>query len=273
MKITPNKKHRIVAYHDAHCPHEIDFSPILDFQHDYDPQFIVLNGDFLNMEYASHWSEPLFKEVGFGKLRKNILAELESGELLIDRIHKASPKAKILYVPGNHEKHLAWASIYYPALGIFPHMDVTKFDFKSDVARESDNALASILFDLLHADKYGMTVLPYNEELTIGHQTFLHGHQLSISNSPKLYPNKNIIFGHYHTETCITLNDGGDDTGENVVQHRAVPCMTKLGPFKPGYLGSKSTRWLNGFYVADVLANGLFDGRVKKILGGKVMIP
>lgn len=273
MKIMPSTKYKIIVYSDVHTPHEIDFTPVLKFQKTYDPQYIILNGDFLNMEWASHWTEPIFKELGFGKLRHQILEELAHGEALISRIHATSPKAKILFVPGNHEKHLAWASIYYPALGIATHIDTRKITFKTDVAKASDEALGHILTDTLHAKKYNMTVLPYNEELTIGHQTFLHGHQLSISNSPRLYPNKSITFGHYHTETCITLNDSGTGDGKDVVQHRCIPCMTKLGPQKPGYLGSKSTKWLNGFYVSEAREDHLFDGHVKKILGGRIMIP
>jgi hypothetical protein len=44
--------------------------------------------------------------------------------------------------------------------------------------------------------------------------------------------------------------------------------MCKLSP---GYLTDGSTRWLNGFWTAEVLSNGLFDGRVIKVLDGKVI--
>ena len=273
MKIMPKTAYKIIVYSDVHVPHEIDFAPVLKFQKSYDPQYIILNGDFLNMDWCSHWTEPVFKELGFGKLRKHIIEELNHGEALIARIHATSPKAKIFFVPGNHEKHLAWCSIYFPALGIASHLNANGMNFKSDVAKASDHALALILEEQLHAIKYDMDVLDYNEELTIGHQTFLHGHQLSISNSPRLYPMKNLVYGHYHQETCVTLNDSGSGDGKNVVQHRCIPCMTKLGPEKPGYLGSKSTKWLNGFYISEARADHLFDGRVKKLLGGKIMVP
>jgi predicted phosphodiesterase len=251
-------------------PHNIDFDKVLDFQRSYNPTHIVLGGDFLNLEFACHWNEALFKEIGFGKLRHNIMAEMHAGMDLIAQIREASPKAKLYFIPGNHEHHLFWAAQYFPALGIPTHIDMNKIDFKSDMASAGNHALAEILSSLLEAKLWKMHVLDYNEELQIGNITYLHGHQLSVSNTPRLYPNKNIVYGHYHTNNVMTLNDNGDD---NVVQHVAVPCMTRLGPQKPGYLSSKSTRWLNGFWIADVLANGLFDGRVKKILGGKIMIP
>lgn len=270
MKISCTSRQRHVAYYDVHVPHQINFEPVLNFQESYQPTHIILGGDFLNMEWCSHWNESLFKEMGFGKLRYQINKELEAGKKLIERIRNASPDAKLFFIPGNHEQHLFWAAQIYPALGISTHLDMRKINFKSDMAAAGSRALADILSEKLEAYKFDMHVLDYNEELQIGNITYLHGHQLSVSNTRSLYPNKNIVYGHYHTNNVITLNDNGDS---NVVQHTAVPCMTRLGPQKPGYLGSKSTRWLNGFWIADVLANGLFDGRVKKILGGKVMIP
>lgn len=199
------------------------------------------------------------------------MQEFEATRDFISDIRRASPKAELYFVPGNHEAHFFWAALYHPQLLISPELgDPAKLHFRTDMARAGNQALKQILEKHLSAEKFKMQVLPYYDELQIGKIVYLHGHQLSISNSPRLYPNKNIVFGHYHTHHTITLNDNGD--GE-ACQHVAVPCMTTLGPQKPGYLGSKSTRWLNGFWIADVLPNGLFDGRVKKVLGGRVMIP
>lgn len=270
MQLACNRKERHLAYYDVHVPHQINFTPVLEFQKLYDPTHIIIGGDFLNMEWCSHWNEPMFEEVGWGKLRHNLTRELAAGRSLIERIRNASPDAKLFFIPGNHEAHLLQAAQEYPKLLISTGIDMKKINFKSDMAKAGNRALANILSEKLDAKTFDMHVLDYYEELQIGNITYLHGHQLTVSNSPRLYPNKNLVFGHYHTDHLITLNDNGAD---KVVQHHAVPCMTQLGPQKPGYLGSKSTRWLNGFWIADVLSNGLFDGRVKKILGGKVLIP
>jgi predicted phosphodiesterase len=270
VRIAVRGPQRHIAYYDAHVPHNIDFTQILDFQKFYKPTHIVIGGDFLNMESCSHWNEGMFKEVGFGRLRANILGEMSAGQDLLCRIRCASPHAEIYYIPGNHENHVFWAAQHYPALGIATHVDTSKINFKCDMARAGNDATAAILEDMLKTEALKIHVLPYNEELTIGKITYLHGHQLSVSNSQRLYPGANIVYGHYHTDNLITLNDSGDG---QVKQHRAVPCMTHLGPQKPGYLKSKSTRWLNGLWLAEVLPNGLFDGRVKKVLGGKVMVP
>lgn len=261
---------RHVAYHDVHVPHQIPFGPILEFQREYKPTHIIINGDFLNLEHASHWNEGLFQRIGFDSVGEALRKELQAGQELIADIRRASPNAELYFVPGNHEQWLYWCALYYPQLGIYLGKEVSKH-YKADLAREGDVALQELLTRYLQADKFKMRVLPYNEPLDIGNIRYLHGHQLTVANSQKLYPTKNLVFGHWHTHNTVTLNDSGDP--RYVVQHVAVPCMTKLGPKSHAYNQSKSKRWLNGFWLADVLPNGLFDGRVKKVLGGEIMIP
>lgn len=271
MKIAVNSAQRHIAYHDVHVPHNIDFGPVLAFQKKYNPTHIIINGDFLNLEHASHWNEGLFKQIGYADVGKALREELAAGQRLLARIRAASPKAKIYFVPGNHEAWLYWCALYFPQLGILLGEEVNRKGYKDDLARAGDEALAELLRRYLQTDPLDITVLSFNEPLEIGNIMYLHGHQLSIANTPKLYPTKNIVYGHWHEHSVKTLNDSGDP--RYVVQHVAVPCMTRLGPKAHAYRQGKSSRWLNGFWVADVLPNGLFDGRVKKILGGKVMIP
>lgn len=264
-------RQRHVAYHDVHVPHEIPFKPILEFQKDYKPTHVIINGDFMNLDHASHWNEGLFKHIGYSDVSKALFAEIDAAKDLINRIRAASPNAELTFVPGNHENWLYWCALYHPQLGLLLGHGVNQKSYKADLARAGDEALAELLTRYLEADKFKMRVLPYNQPLEIGHITYLHGHQLTISNSPRLYPSKNLVFGHHHTHNTVTLNDSGDY--RHVVQHVAVPCMTKLGPKAHAYRQVKAGRWLNGFWIADVLPNGLFDGRVKKVLGGEIMIP
>jgi len=271
MRIPVHEVQRHVAYNDVHSPHNLNFDPVLSFQKKYEPTHIILNGDFLNLEWASHWNEAVFSDMGWDYIRDNLFKEFEAGRKLLSQIRTASPKAKIYLVPGNHEHWIYYAALYYPKLRIpLPARTTTK-GFKSDLAKQGDAALAYILSDkdVLNAKEYDLTVLPHNEHLDIGKITYLHGHQFNTyKNTITKYPSKNIVFGHFHTEYRDTGHNGGDYG--RAIQHTAVPCMTDLAP---GYLKDKSTRWLQGFWMADVLANGLFDGRVKKIFGGKVMIP
>lgn len=260
---------RHVGFFDVHVPRNIDFDKPLKFVQAYKPTDIIIGGDFLNLEFASHWNERVFKEIGFSKLRKLLENELHAGKVLLREVVSASPGASVYYLPGNHEAWLYWIALYYPSLGILPKIDVDRLSFKSDLAKMGDKCIADILKEVLETDKLNVKVLPYNEPLELGHLTYVHGDQFStISASMKMYPNKNIVAGHHHTHQVQTLHNAGDMN--RATQHTFVPCMTGLAP---GYLKCKSTRWLNGFWVCDILPNGMFDGRVKKVLGGKVMAP
>lgn len=269
MKVTVNAPQRHMAYHDVHVPHNIDFGPVLAWQKKFNPTHIVINGDFLNLEHASHWNEGVFKQIGYDDVGKALREELAAGQALLGRIRQASPKAKIFYVPGNHEHWLYYCALYFPQLGILLGREVPK-GYKVDLARAGDEALEELLRRYLQTDTMGITVLPFNEPLEIGHIMYLHGHQLTIANSAKLYPMKNLVFGHWHEHSTKGLNDSGDQ--KLVKEHTCVPCMTHLGPKSHAYRQGKSSRWMNGFYVAEVDKDGLFDGRIVKILGGKRII-
>jgi predicted phosphodiesterase len=270
MKVSVNAAQRHIAYHDVHVPHNIDFGPVLAWQKKFNPTHIIINGDFLNLEHASHWNEGLFKTIGYADVGKALKEELIAGQALLKRIRAASPKAKIYFVPGNHEHWLYYCALYFPQLGILLGEEVNRKGYKDDLARAGDEALAELLRRYLQTDALGITVLPFNEPLEIGHIMYLHGHQLTIASTAKMYPMKNLVFGHWHEHSTKTLNDSGDP--RFVVEHTAVPCMTHLGPKAHAYRQGKSSRWMNGFYVAEVDADGLFDGRIVKILGGKRII-
>lgn len=272
MIVPQNGAARHMALADVHAPHNIPFDPILRFASDeYKPTDLIINGDFLNLMFASHWNEPVFKRLGLDALQERLQEEIGAGKKLLREIRSAvGAKCRIWYVPGNHEYWLYWMGLYYPgSLGINVDFESSKVTFKSDLNKIGHNVLKKILVELLETEKVNVTVLPYNEPLKIGRINYLHGHQFNgVASTRARYPDENIVFGHFHTEHRITLHNSGDPS--KVRQHTAIPCLTKLSPY---YLRDKSTQWLNGIWLADVAENGLFDGRVKKILGGKLMLP
>ena len=87
MRKTRRGARRHVAYCDVHVPHEIPFGPILDFQHDYAPTDIIINGDFLNLEHASHWNERVFKRKGDVEIGKALRGELGADKIGAGKIN------------------------------------------------------------------------------------------------------------------------------------------------------------------------------------------
>lgn len=259
---------RHIAWFDVHVPHNGKVEEALEFAHETGCDHFIIGGDFLNLEWASHWNEKVFGEIGKTKLREMLFAEIDAGEKLIKRIRQAIPKdARLWYIPGNHESWLWYACFYHRIVEVPWSAD--SITFKSDVAALLDRGLGSLLARLLNAKKYRMTVLPYNEPLKIGSLVYLHGHQFGGANptgtSARKWPHVNMVYGHHHTHEVRTIYNSADS--RQTFQHVACPALCGLSP---GYLQDKATRWLQGFWVAD-FKNGLFDGRVVKLLDGMVI--
>lgn len=257
-----------LALYDVHVPHNIDLKPVLDFTKDYQPDYFIIGGDFLNLEFASHWNESLFKQIGLEKIGKMLRQEIAAGKKVLQDFNAVLPKdCKKVYIPGNHEEWLFWATTMYPALAGSVELGVDKMTYKSDLAQIKKQALSNLLAQFLETDKIGMKVLPYEEELNIGKITYIHGHQAgNLAALKRSYPARNVVCGHSHTHEVATLHNSGQEGSAH--QYVIVPCLCHLSP---GYLKNAATRWLNGFWVADVLPNGLFDGKVIKVLNGQIV--
>src|SRR5271154_4125468 len=97
IKIT---KH--MALFDVHCPRNINLKPVIDFARDYKPDYFIIGGDFLNLEFCSHWNETLFKQIGLEKLGKMLRQEIAAGKKVLQEFNAVLPKdCKKLYLPGN----------------------------------------------------------------------------------------------------------------------------------------------------------------------------
>lgn len=259
------RKH--LAIFDVHAPHNIKLDGVLKFTKDYAPTEFIIGGDFLNFEWASHWSEGVFATIGLEKLQTMLQQEVAAGRKVLEQFEEVLPKdCKKYYVLGNHENFYFWAALKYPQLAGGVNLHVDKMTFKSDIAKIEKEVLAEMIGGLLKTDELGYKMPPYCQELTLGKLTYVHGHNASsLPALQKQYPATNAVMGHHHTHQVLTTHSGG--SGKNANQYVMVPALCGLCP---GYLKSSSTRWLNGLWIADVLSNGLFDGKVIKVLDGKI---
>lgn len=261
------RRHVFLA--DVHVPHNINLSPIVGFVKDYKPTHFIIGGDFLNLEWASHWNEKEFKYIGLEKLRGMLEKELEAGRKALRELNSVLPDdCEKYYIPGNHEEWLYWACMTYPALAPGSvTLGVEQMTFKSDLAEIRKQVVADLLTKYLGTEEIGFQVLRFGKELNLGRITYLHGHQVgSIAAMKRKFPARNVVCGHHHTEAIETQHNSGDLKSTN--QYVMVPCLCRLSP---GYLTDGSTRWVNGFFTADVLPTGNFDGKIVKIVDGCIM--
>ena len=73
-----SKVRKHLALFDVHVPHNIKLNSTIDFIKDYRPDEFIIGGDFLNLEWASHWNEKEFKTIGLEKLSGMLKQELNA---------------------------------------------------------------------------------------------------------------------------------------------------------------------------------------------------
>jgi UDP-2,3-diacylglucosamine pyrophosphatase LpxH len=268
MSKNTSQMRRHCALFDLHVPHNINLSPVISYIKDYQPTDFIIGGDFLNLEWCSHWNEREFSYVGLEKLSMMLKQEMNAGKDVLNQLNKVLPEnCNKYFLPGNHERFLYWACMTYPALAGTVTLGVDSMTFKSDLAEISKRAIASLLEKHLDTASFGVKVLPYGKELQLGKITYIHGDSAPSMNAmKKRFPARNVVAGHLHTHEVSTIHNSGDTRAAN--QYVLAPCLCELAP---GYLKDNSTRWLQGFWTADVYPSGHFDGRVVKVIDGSTI--
>ena len=261
---------RHVAVFDAHAPHSRGIPALLRFIRAYKPTVLILGGDFMDCQWASHWNGSLVPKIGetiiSDMYKKDVKATMN---LMAELAAAAGRNCERIVIPGNHERWLLDCAIKTPGLieGLTFRIDPMKLTNKDDLSDHLNKGLAAILRCQLDTPRTGWRVLPYRQPLDIGKLRYLHGDQFNSPRSAaRKYPGVNLAFGHFHTHDVNTLPNSGREG--KAVQHVAVPCMTHLAP---AYLKDRSTVWLNGFWIADFMAGGRFDGRVVKVMDGEII--
>jgi len=264
--ITITQRH--IGLFDLHIPHHIKLDGVYKFIENYKPTHLILGGDYLDCQYASHWQEKAFTLLGLEKISKCLHQEFEEGKKVLRELNSILPKdCKKYYIPGNHELFLLWACMTYPAIAGSVDLGANKITFRSDLDKIKNKILANLIVKFLDANILGYRVLPYNKELILGKLLYTHGHQVNTMTAlKKRYPAVSVVAGHHHSHVVDTLHNSGNNS--RAIQYVQVPCLCKLSP---GYLKDGSTRWLGGFWAADVLSNGMFAGHVVKVLDGRVV--
>ena len=253
-----------VALGDVHTPHENKLDEVLAAIAGCDD--LVLLGDFMDLAWASHWNEALFTELGRHTHRQHLYREFDYAKEVLAKIRRKVRKARLWYVPGNHEAWLFYACFYHHLIALPWHAE--ELHYKTDLEDMKNKALASLLASQLETKKFGMRVLPLDEPLYLGPILYLHGHQFGgknhINQAGLKYPHTSLVYAHHHTHKANTLFNSGDP--KRVYEHRSIP---GLCPLLPGYLKSKSTCWLNGFWSCR-FERGFYSGEVVKVFEGKI---
>ena len=211
---------------DLHMPENIDLKPVLSYIKDTKPETIILGGDIIDAS-GLHASESMKAEqVDMKWFKRDV--KLATG--LITDLRKASPKALIVYMFGNHENR------YERLQKKYPDLFVESLDFVASVGDCVDKHVP-----------YATSESYYK----VGDCIFTHGDIFPDSHAKPYalrYSPYKVVYGHLHHYQAYTTHRAL--LNESPRYAVTGGCLSTLNPeWKKG----KANQWVNGFvsFVTD----------------------
>lgn len=239
---------KLVSAGDFHIPHHdpILFDLFVDFLADFQPDILVINGDYLDCFAISKFDKVPHRET--------LKSEFEIGIKMLGRIRHAIPNAKIYMIEGNHEFRLRQYLIrnapelyeVSPTVADYLRLD----DFKVEWVGTKPSA-----------SKWIDTYKRFGQ-LYVGHWDRVNKH--SAYTAKALVEEKGISLVQNHVHRIGQHNRRLED-GRQLVGIEAG-CMCDLNP---DYMGHAN--WQHGFFVAylDEDGSGRFHHTIVQVLGYK----
>src|SRR5271169_5181684 len=91
---------RILFLPDLHIPYNINLDSVCEFAQDFKPTTIIFGGDTHDFTSVCHWIADQSRALVGGTVMQNYKELISVG---ITPFFKAAPKAKFIYLTGNHE--------------------------------------------------------------------------------------------------------------------------------------------------------------------------
>ncbi|MHA1252655.1 MAG: hypothetical protein ACTSRP_21895 [Candidatus Helarchaeota archaeon] len=232
---------KIVALFDVHIPENIDLTNVLKFISDFRPNYLVLGGDLMHLNYFSKWAEMRPNDLAGDKFNQDVKITNKFLDALDKRVKSDCKK---YFIIGNHEERID------RFIAKFPYLD----------------KILNLRRELYLKDR-NYKIISINQYAKIGKIYFIHGHYTNKYHANKhlsVY-HKNIRYGHTHTYQV-------ESEASPIDFHRRlainIPCLCHINP---DYLKNKPNRWVNGFYYAFVSSNGNFYEHIPIITNGKFL--
>jgi len=206
---------------DCHIPFhdEVAYKTMLKIGKALDPDEIVILGDFVDFYAVTHWKKDPSVLKEFGDVASFVKTEFEEGRKKLRQLRRMFPKAKIVFIEGNHEHRLSrYIMNNAPALyGLVTVENALGIDEYCDVF---------VPYGRMQRYPVLGTKLIARHEPTAGGK---HAARCSLDKSME-----SMVFGHGHKVDEATKNSGGGRL------YRA---------FEPGWLGNVKAPVFN--YVAN----------------------
>lgn len=234
---------------DIHFPWNIDLSGIFKFIKDYKPDEIILGGDII--DGPDHGFEGWTFEQVEKNAYKRYDEEVKILQKLMTDLREVAPKAKIIYLEGNHEER------YQRMVRRYPNTLKSRFRLDRDACPNAKWI------------PYG----DYDSFYKVGDMLFTHGTIYPDAHAKKMaqayLPNK-VVYGHIHDFQSYTTHNGDPRKPGRYAVTSGCLCG-RLPDYKKGH----PNKWVNGFIswisingcttpTPHLIENGMFQ------IGGKV---
>lgn len=222
------KKSVIIS--DIHHPYQnrLAFSSVLNFLKDFVPDEVLLLGDIMDCQTLNSHEQ--------GNLRhfetKRLIGDYRALENeIIYPINKVCPKAKKIYLAGNHEQWIEFA--------------IDKDPSKLEGIIELEN----------NVDLKGWEYIPYLKKkgrgielgrYNIGKLHCIHGeytNQYHAAKTVNAY-GRSVVYGHSHTIQSHTQLTAGNISDFHIAW--SIGCLCNLSP---SYMKGGANKWVNGFAI------------------------
>lgn len=201
---------------------------IKKFMVDFDPDYLIYQGDQLNLDCVSSWNvdKPLLKESQrllkeYDNFNNDILENYESV------IKKSCQK---VFLIGNHEHRVRRYVERSPELEGIIEPEVC-----------------------LNLKKRGYKVVPYNGVYKLGKLNIIHGFYYNTYHAAKTVNafEGNVCYAHVHSPQEFTKTTPLDSGSYHAAT--SLPCLCNLSP---EYMKNRPNDWVLGFGVVYLLPNG-----------------
>lgn len=240
--VLPVASNRGLIWNDIHLPyHDIDaLEAAITFGIEFEPNFIYLNGDTIDMYQASRFIKD--------RLKRDLAGEIEITREFLKML-KETFNCPIYFKMGNHEDR-------------WEHYMMTK-------APELLGIKDFKLSEVLRFGELGIQQVDSKQLCRMGNMLVMHGHEFGqsvfspVNSARGLYmrAKANCAVGHHHQTSEHTEKD----VNGNVVTTFSIGALCGLSPDYFPY-----NKWNHGFATIETEPNGDYEFRNYRIINGKV---
>lgn len=232
---------RVVGIFDSHFDPFEEELPVWkiarQFLFDYKPDRVIWGGDILEVASISYFVNKVPRLAEGRRYQDDVDHGKEKIIEIVNKLHNADHD----FLLGNHEYRVQRYLEHHPAM-------IGKMDIVRD----------------LELEEMGMNVIPFNEVLSIGKLSFIHGWYYNKFHTSKTLDvfGDNIIYGHVHEHQIHTRNIRAERKPYQAV---SVACLSNCNPeYKRGF----PTRFQNGLVVVDFNKDGTYSAKHVMIIKG-----